>query len=187
MFDDWFATVGSAPEDLPNFMSSEWQQLFGDSNYQFMDGDNDVEQDQPPPEPMATRVQARRAMVGGALDTRSQPLPMDPQHGFDEHPAEEREKAWTQPKQPKPVHVKTRDSVARLKGVAPELKDPPRHTSPSTPPQPSTAPDPIHVEVVNDVEGPPTPASKPVPTPKRTRLIQELATMGLAGQNLMDL
>ena len=133
MFDDWFATVGSAPEDLPNFMSSEWQQLFGDSNYQFIERNNDVEQDQPPPEPLATRVHARRAMVGGALDTRSQPLPMDPQHGFDEHPAEEREKAWTQPKQQKstaqqkPVHVKTRDPAARLKGVAPKVKDPPQH------------------------------------------------------------
>ena len=31
VFDDWFATVGSSMDNIPDFQSPEWQQLFGDS------------------------------------------------------------------------------------------------------------------------------------------------------------
>ena len=35
VFDDWFNTVSSTPESLPNFNSPEWSALFGDSVYQY--------------------------------------------------------------------------------------------------------------------------------------------------------
>ena len=35
VFDDWFSTVSSTPESLPDFNSPEWAQLFGDSVYQY--------------------------------------------------------------------------------------------------------------------------------------------------------
>ena len=34
VFDDWFTTIASNVEDLPNFNSYEWARLFGDSTYQ---------------------------------------------------------------------------------------------------------------------------------------------------------
>ena len=37
VFDDWFATVGSNPEEFPDFNSPEWKQMFGDSEYQYVE------------------------------------------------------------------------------------------------------------------------------------------------------
>ena len=38
IFDDWFATVNSNVEDLPDFNSDDrcWMKMFGDSAYQYM-------------------------------------------------------------------------------------------------------------------------------------------------------
>jgi hypothetical protein len=35
VFDDWFATVVSSEDSLPNFNSDEWSRMFGDSMYQY--------------------------------------------------------------------------------------------------------------------------------------------------------
>lgn len=35
VFDDWFATVASTEEFLPDFNSDEWSRMFGDSTYQY--------------------------------------------------------------------------------------------------------------------------------------------------------
>jgi Reverse transcriptase (RNA-dependent DNA polymerase) len=40
MFDDWFHTVGSDPDALPDFNTPEWAEMFSDSEYQYMDGSN---------------------------------------------------------------------------------------------------------------------------------------------------
>ena len=36
VFDDWFATVNSPVDDLPDFNSDDWRKMFGDSTYQYM-------------------------------------------------------------------------------------------------------------------------------------------------------
>ena len=41
VFDDWFATVTSSPEELPDFNSPEWSRLFGDSIYQYVADEDD--------------------------------------------------------------------------------------------------------------------------------------------------
>jgi hypothetical protein len=33
VFDDWFATVGSAVEELPDFNLPEWSEMFGDATH----------------------------------------------------------------------------------------------------------------------------------------------------------
>ena len=43
VFDDWFATVEGTAADLPDFNSSDWQKLFGDSTYQYVLDDNDLD------------------------------------------------------------------------------------------------------------------------------------------------
>ena len=40
--DDWFATVSSTPEALPDFNSPEWITMFGDSTLQYVLADDDV-------------------------------------------------------------------------------------------------------------------------------------------------
>ena len=42
VFDDWFATVTSNIDGLPDFNSNEWRKLFGDLTYQYMLDDDDV-------------------------------------------------------------------------------------------------------------------------------------------------
>jgi hypothetical protein len=43
VMDDWFATVSSSPDMLPDFGSDEWQKLFGDSDLQFPVDDDDAD------------------------------------------------------------------------------------------------------------------------------------------------
>ena len=42
VFDDWFATVSSSVDDLPDFNSNEWRQLFGDSMFQYILDEDDI-------------------------------------------------------------------------------------------------------------------------------------------------
>ena len=41
VFDDWFATVTSQVEELPDFSSKEWYKMFGESIYQYRDDDDE--------------------------------------------------------------------------------------------------------------------------------------------------
>lgn len=41
VFDDWFSTVSTAIEDIPDYSSEAWQKLFGDSEYQYTFDDDD--------------------------------------------------------------------------------------------------------------------------------------------------
>jgi hypothetical protein len=36
VFDNWFATVSSESDDIPNFSSDEWAKMFGDSSFQYV-------------------------------------------------------------------------------------------------------------------------------------------------------
>ena len=48
VFDDWFATVPSEDEDIPNFNSDDWNKMFGESRFQYIldkdEEDDEVEQ-----------------------------------------------------------------------------------------------------------------------------------------------
>ncbi len=41
MFDDWFAMVATNADALPDFNTTRWARLFGDSRYQFPFDEND--------------------------------------------------------------------------------------------------------------------------------------------------
>jgi hypothetical protein len=42
VFDDWFATVNTTVEDLPDFNSPDWTNLFGESEFQYILDDEDM-------------------------------------------------------------------------------------------------------------------------------------------------
>ena len=41
VFDNWFATVSTDEDALPDFKSDEWLKMFGDSAYQYMIDEDD--------------------------------------------------------------------------------------------------------------------------------------------------
>ena len=45
VFDDWFTTVTASIDDLPDFNSSAWSKMFGDSQYQFIRDEDDTQVD----------------------------------------------------------------------------------------------------------------------------------------------
>ena len=83
VFDDWFATIATAIEDLPDFTAAAWTKMFGDSVYQFVSDDND-DTDTNPVDPTdatdAATFESRRTLVETAMDktTPITPLPVGP-------------------------------------------------------------------------------------------------------------
>ena len=74
----WFATVGTNPEDLPDFNSDEWNKLFGDSLYQYVlhdEDDNHVDAIQPPPAVTQRHTRVTRAQQ---QNVPAEPLPVLP-------------------------------------------------------------------------------------------------------------
>ena len=63
VFDDWFTTVTTSIDDLPDFNSSAWFKMFGDSEYQFIKDEND------------TQVDSEDSMTSGAITTRKNKVP----------------------------------------------------------------------------------------------------------------
>ena len=45
VFDDWFTAVTTSVDDLPDFNSSAWSKMFGDSEYQFIRDEDDTQVD----------------------------------------------------------------------------------------------------------------------------------------------
>ena len=79
VFDDWFTTVATNPEDLPDFGSAEWEKLFGDSTYQYVIDDvgdtNDA--DAPSATPSTNMERQQAAVVNAQLQhAPPQPLPV---------------------------------------------------------------------------------------------------------------
>ena len=42
-FDDWVTTVSTSVDDVPDFNSSAWSWMFGDSEYQFIRDEDDTQ------------------------------------------------------------------------------------------------------------------------------------------------
>ena len=45
VFDDWFTTVTTSVDDLPDFNSTAWSKMFGDREYQFIRDEDDTQVD----------------------------------------------------------------------------------------------------------------------------------------------
>ena len=75
VFDDWFTTVTTSVDDLPDFNSSAWSKMFGNSEYQFIRDEDDTQVD---PEDFMTSeaITARHNRVSKAMDTAMPPTPL---------------------------------------------------------------------------------------------------------------
>ena len=192
VFDDWFATIGSSAEEIPDFQSPEWQQLFGDSTYQFVDADAmDPERDFH--EPLYSQMAKRRDLVGDALHRHHQPpLAPGPQHGFDAADqsapttqAKERENAWLREWQRQPTTPVYQPPAAPANMGPPKTPEPAMAGSKAHSPTPIKS-EPTPIEVDDDVEATPTPAPAPTPKPKQSRMVRELADYNRVSQTTQD-
>ena len=68
VYDDWFATVTTCEEDLPDFNSKEWHNLFGESVYQYTIPYETEEDGQDAPNPKHENALRNRERVAGAVD-----------------------------------------------------------------------------------------------------------------------
>jgi hypothetical protein len=82
VFDDWFATVSTVADTLPDFHSPEWSQLFGDSVYQYPFDDDDladsIDLTAPPTPTNADRVAHAMDQLEPPVPFRSAPPPVAP-------------------------------------------------------------------------------------------------------------
>ena len=74
VFDDWFTTVTTSIDDLPDFNSTAWSKMFGDSEYQFI-RDEDGTQVDPKDFMTSEAITTRQNQVSKAMDTTMPPRP----------------------------------------------------------------------------------------------------------------
>jgi hypothetical protein len=76
VFDDWFATVTSMENELPDLNSDEWKHIFGESTYQHpLDDAHDTSGHSSHSSP-AKHSLSRRENVARAIDTTRPPVPL---------------------------------------------------------------------------------------------------------------
>ena len=83
VFDDWFATVATSIDNLPDFNSPEWSTMFGESIYQYPvdddldDNETDSELTSDPQNLQLTNQQnERQTTVASAMDKETPPVPL---------------------------------------------------------------------------------------------------------------
>ena len=165
VFDDTFSTIATSIEDLPDFSSDEWAKLFGDSTYQYILDDDDVDDDPtqvlngttddaPPPliEKVRLRTEATRPPV---------PLPVAPP--ATQPPKGELLSAPPQRESPLQRESPPQRELPKVENPAPvPLPTSQRENVPaaSVPPQQPTKAPPL---------SPPSQPSKPSPAPKASK------------------
>ena len=75
VFDGWFTTVTTSIDDLPDFNSTTWAKMFGDSEYQFIRDEDDSQVDSE--DSMTSEaITTRQNRVSKAMDTTMPPTPL---------------------------------------------------------------------------------------------------------------
>ena len=81
VFDDWFTTIATKIEDLPDLNSPTWAELFGDSTYEYVFDEDDYSPDQSPPDSQDLHDVLRQDEVRSHFDIPATPLPDLPPSG----------------------------------------------------------------------------------------------------------
>jgi len=72
VFDDWFATVTTNMEALPDFTTPEWMQMFGDSSLQYHEEIEEEQHEQKLDEAVATQSQQHQYAIHDAMNQHDQ-------------------------------------------------------------------------------------------------------------------
>ena len=75
VFDDWFTTVATSVDDLPDLNSSAWTKMFGDSEYQFIKDEDDTQVDHKD-SLTSEDIITRHSRVSEAKDNTMPPTPL---------------------------------------------------------------------------------------------------------------
>ena len=78
VFDDWFTTVATKIEDLPDLNTPAWSKLFGDSTYEYIFDEDDFAPDQQPPDSQDLHDMIRQDEVRSHFDLKPSPVPNFP-------------------------------------------------------------------------------------------------------------
>ena len=176
VFDDWFATVVSSSNDLPDFNAKEWADMFGahTHHHPFADEDLDDADNLPPPPSAPTKA----TTVGDLMDQHSPPaplsvptpaaapkpstLPMTPFSASTQGMSQQRE----EPKQREPLVSQDTSPVIPSTTVAPPaVPMPSQRESPAKLEQRENT----HREPAPDVEHPVSTQVSPLPPRRSTR------------------
>ena len=78
VLDDWFATIATSLDDLPDFTAKAWTEMFGDSVYQFVSDDDDAtnQEHDPTDATDAHAFESRRNQVSSAMNAINPPQPL---------------------------------------------------------------------------------------------------------------
>ena len=77
VFDDWFATLATNVDALPDFNTTCWARLFGNSRYQFpfnKDNDNNATEEARMDSQAADAIDENQTRVAGAMDENSRSI-----------------------------------------------------------------------------------------------------------------
>jgi hypothetical protein len=81
VFDDWFTTIASSVENLPDFNSNEWLHMFGESTFQYPFEDTEEPSDQPDSLVQDQRDRTQEALNQGLPSAPlAPPPPSEPLH-----------------------------------------------------------------------------------------------------------
>ena len=82
VFDDWFSTIATSVEDVPDFTSAEWDKLFGESRYQYTEDETEENMESPTAtdEVHRSKYENRLDHIHQSMDRHipDDPLPMPP-------------------------------------------------------------------------------------------------------------
>lgn len=169
VFDDWFATIATSPDELPDFSSPEWSRMFGDSVLQYV-MDDDVLPEEEPPLSRGREERVERAME---IHRPVRPLPVpemppktrQPRVRFSEPPVQRMDQPPEHPP-PIPEPAPTPPQLEEIREERPPIRDPiepspqPSRPAPAAPPSPE-----VPTPRVEPVEQPLTP---PMPELRRS-------------------
>jgi hypothetical protein len=168
VFDDWFATISSSIDQLPDFNTNAWAKMFGDSAYQYIQDDDDPERlivdEQDAATPPEQQQQEER--IGNAFDNANPPqaLPVDPPAVTSPRPQPSPNQLTTTatpispPKSPPMTQTREEPSPQ----ITPFVSPLPPASIPSPTPRRQTTP-----EAPSPVNLFPTPSKPPTPLPVR--------------------
>jgi hypothetical protein len=134
VFDDWFATIASSVEHLPDFNSHEWISMFGDSTFQYpFDAEEDTSlSDQPKPLLQTQRNQTFDALNNRLLPTAlAPPPPREPILAI--HPVESSNLQQREPPSADPVTQQREPPLQPREPLAHQREPPAQQREPSAP------------------------------------------------------